>query len=117
MKLLIDEQRSPEMRMWFNDHSPCWSSELLRTETLRAAARRGFDRAVADRALRAVRLVLPTATTFRIAGELTPATVRSLDSLHLAAAIELGSDLDGLVTYDERVKAGARAASLTVLSP
>jgi hypothetical protein len=35
----------------------------------------------------------------------------------LAAALELGQDLDGLVTYDARVEAGAMVASIRVLRP
>jgi uncharacterized protein len=43
--------------------------------------------------------------------------LRSLDAIHLAAALELGQDLDGLVTYDAGMEAGARVASIRVLRP
>jgi hypothetical protein len=37
--------------------------------------------------------------------------------LHLAAALELGDDLEGVVTYDGRVIVGATAAQIAVVSP
>jgi len=46
-----------------------------------------------------------------------PETLRSLDALHLATAIEIGDDLEGMVVYDDRLIEAARAASITVLSP
>jgi hypothetical protein len=43
--------------------------------------------------------------------------LRSLDAIHLAAALDLGDDLDGLVTYDERLGEAARLNGITVLAP
>ncbi len=37
------------------------------------------------------------------AGRLAPADLRSLDATHLASAEQLGPDLRGFVTYDERL--------------
>jgi len=117
LKLIVAEPESDAMRAWVESHAPLWSSQLIRTESLRAAARLGVgDEAIED-ALDSVTLILPAASTFRSAGILPPTTLRSLDALHLAAAVELGSDLEGLVTYDDRLADAARAASITVVSP
>lgn len=43
--------------------------------------------------------MLPT-SVFERAALLEPDHVRSLDALHLASALDLGDDLEGLVTYD-----------------
>ena len=43
--------------------------------------------------------------------------LRSLDAVHLAAALDLGDDLDSLVTYDERLAAGARSYGVPVTAP
>lgn len=43
--------------------------------------------------------------------------LRSLDALHLAAAQRLGRDLAVVVSYDERMLAGARALGMPVTSP
>jgi predicted nucleic acid-binding protein len=43
--------------------------------------------------------------------------LRSLDAIHLATARLLGSDLDALVTYDNRLASAATEAGLAVLAP
>lgn len=117
LKLVVAEPESGALRAWLAERSPAWSSQLLRTEALRAAARLGVDRDVVDEALDAVSLVLPTASTFLAAGMLGPPVLRSLDALHLAAALELGDDLEGLVTYDARMAEAAREMSISVAAP
>jgi hypothetical protein len=37
--------------------------------------------------------------------------------LHLAAALELGDDLDGLVTYDDRLGGAAQLHGISVITP
>lgn len=61
--------------------------------------------------------MLPAASTFQVAGTLEPAGLRSLDALHLATALELGTDLEGIVSYDHRVIEGSRIASVAAVSP
>jgi predicted nucleic acid-binding protein len=51
------------------------------------------------------------------AGSLEPVVLRSLDALHLATALELGDDLDGIVTYDERLGDAARILGYAVVAP
>ena len=48
---------------------------------------------------------------------LEPATVRSLDALHLATAIEVGDALDAVITYDARMAEAARSLGLVVSAP
>ena len=48
---------------------------------------------------------------------LEPATVRSLDALHLATAIEIGDALDAVITYDSRMADAARSLGLAVSAP
>ena len=43
--------------------------------------------------------------------------LRSLDAVHLAAALDLGDDLDSLVTYDDRLAAGAHSYGVPVTAP
>jgi predicted nucleic acid-binding protein len=61
-------------------------------------------------------VTLSTAVCER-AAMLEPDVLRSLDSLHLAAALEMGDELDGIVTYDRRLADGAEALGLNVLAP
>ncbi len=46
-----------------------------------------------------------------------PAGLRSLDALHLAAAMSLGSDLAGIVAYDERLIHAASHSGIITASP
>lgn len=116
-KLLTTEEESLAMRSWYTSHESVWSSQLLQTEALRAATRLGIDAEVIEEALETVSLVLPSVTTFFTAGQLPTFSLRSLDALHLATALEIGDDLEGLVTYDERMADAARVASLNVVRP
>ena len=43
--------------------------------------------------------------------------IHALDALHLATALEIHDELDGLVTYDDRMAAAAEALGLPVLAP
>jgi predicted nucleic acid-binding protein len=117
LKLLVQEPETTALREWFAAHEPLWSSQLLRTEALKAAGRLEIDDTTVERALAAISLVLPAVSTFFTAGRLDPPELRSLDALHLAAALELGDDLEGVVTYDGRMIVGATTAQIPVVSP
>ena len=56
-------------------------------------------------------------TVLDLAALLEPASLRSLDAIHLATAHLLGSDLRILVTYDQRLAAGAAALGIAVEAP
>jgi uncharacterized protein len=117
LKLVVFEPESVAMRPWMASSGPCWSSQLLRAEAMRAARRLGVDTAMVNQALDVVSLVTPAPSTFLLAGRLEPPQLRTLDALHLAAALELGDDLDGLVTFDTRMIEGAQAAGIAVVTP
>lgn len=117
LKLVVAEDESDAMQVWCAGHGPKWSSQFLLSEALRAGKRLAIPEDAMLEALDAVSLVLPSAATFAAAGRLEPARLRALDALHLATALEIGADLEGLVTYDSRMTEGARAASIPVVSP
>ena len=122
MKLAVAESRSPEMRTWAEGEEKrsgaLWSSDLLRTEALRAARRVSPEALVATRdRLDRMALITITTGTYQRAGELDPAVLRSLDAVHLAAALSLGDDLEGIVTYDERMAGATQALGLRTLTP
>ncbi len=117
LKLVVAEDDSQAMRAWFNAHGPCWSSQLLSTEALRAGARLGFSVSSVEQALDTVSLILPGVVTFRTASQLPPPTFRTLDALHLATALELGDDPDGVVTYDSRMIDAVLTTSIAVVTP
>jgi hypothetical protein len=51
------------------------------------------------------------------AGELPPDRMRTLDAVHLAAALSIGSDLGVFYTYDARLGDAALAQGLPVAAP
>jgi hypothetical protein len=91
---------------------------MLRTEAIRAA-RRVSAEAVTEARDRLERTALITFSValFHQAAELDPAVLRSLDALHLAAALSMGDDLDGVATYDARMADAAHALGLATIAP
>src|SRR5919201_1885089 len=71
----------------------------------------------AQRVVAQIAVVEPTEAIRARAALLEPATLRSLDSLHLATALEIADELDGLVTYDARLSAAAEAFGLAIFAP
>lgn len=119
VKLVVADPGSTALRKVLEGATtPVVSSDLLRTELMRATRRGAPDQMVQARAVldSLVLLTLSTAV-FERAGELEPGLLRSLDALHLAAALELGDDLDGLITYDDRMASAARAFGISVVAP
>ena len=116
LKLLVDEEHSAALRAALRGMSR-WSSVVLDVEAHRAARRLGVSSAAVEAALGSVSLVLPGPTTFAIARALPPSTLRTLDALHLATAIELGDDVEAVITYDVRLAAGCVEAGVEVESP
>lgn len=78
-----------------------------------AADRAELARAVLD----SVTLLEVPAAVFEAAGLQQPPLLHPLDAVHLAAALTLGDDLEGLVTYDDRLAEAARANPVVVAAP
>jgi hypothetical protein len=51
------------------------------------------------------------------AADLDPTELRSLVSIHLAAAASLGDDLAAVVSYDDRLLAAATSLGLPIATP
>jgi len=119
VKLVVGEPETEALRSWLaaENREPV-SSDLARAELLRAVRRAAPDRLVDARAvLDAVTLVEVTTAIFEDAGRIDPTILRSLDALHVSAALDLGDDLEGIVTYDERLADAAAANGISVVSP
>lgn len=118
VKLAVREAESTALRQYLRRRRPLVSSALARTEVLRAllpsgeeAVRRGSD------VLARVDLVRVNDRVLGQAGTLQPATIRSLDAIHLATAKALGDDVRQIVTYDERMIAAAEDLGFRVVAP
>lgn len=118
VKLVLDEGQSDELRDWLSNQTAVVTSDLSRTELLRAVRRQQPSLAVGAReVLDSLILLSLGSEIFDQAGRLNPAELRSLDALHLASALDLGDDLDGLVTYDHRLADAARSLGVQVYAP
>ena len=117
VKTILEEPESDRLARWLVDWPQRASCDLLRTEAIRAVRRHGTEYVAAGRAgFRDLRLIELDDRLLDAAGEL-PVDVRSLDAIHLAAALALGADLGRLVTYDERMTTAARELGLEVVAP
>jgi uncharacterized protein len=59
----------------------------------------------------------PSEATYTSARSIVPDELPTLDALHLACALELGDDLDAVVTYNDLLRAGCTAVGVSVVSP
>lgn len=119
LKLLVAEPESQALRTRLARWPGRASASLLRTETVRALRRAGLAQLVgASRQLMSglTLIDLDQRLLDRAAG-LGPPSLRSLDAVHLAAALELGSDLGAIMTYDARLAEAARAQGVVVEAP
>lgn len=119
VKLVVAEPETAALRSWIKSvDRELVASDLARTELMRLVRRVVPDRALLAReVLESVILVEVTTAVFEEAGRLHHADLRSLDAIHLAAALYLGDDLEGLVTYDKRLAEGASANGIEPIAP
>lgn len=119
VKLVVAESETDALRAWLTeaDRGPV-SCDLARTELTRVVSRIAPDRMdLARMVLEALTLLGVTTDIFERAGWLRPPSLRSLDAVHLAAALSLGDDLEGIVTYDDRLADAGHALGIPVIAP
>lgn len=114
--LLVAQPETPALVRWL-DETPTQliSSDLLETELRRIALREGRDQAKVSLILDGVSLAALDRATYRSAGLLPMPDLRTLDALHLEAAIRL--DVDAILTYDRWLSGAARTMGLAVVAP
>jgi len=120
VKLGHAEPESAALRGWLDERAGTgWvSSVLTEIESFRALARYAPEAtsrlpAVLDQ----IDLVDLDQRIRVLARAVTPATVRSLDAIHLGTALHSRPSLTSFVTYDRRLLDAAQAAGLPTDSP
>ena len=95
------------------------SSDLLRTELLRAIRRHDPDLTSRGNAvLESIPLATVTRSVYESAATLEPRVLRSLDAIRLASAIDIGGDeLEAIITYDTTLTEAARSMDIDVVAP
>lgn len=119
VKLVVREPESDALRQYLMALPDPATSRISSVEVHRAMTRAGEDPELDGTAAvweRTVFIELD-ATVAESAARIGPATLRSLDALHLASALALSDDLESFVTYDSRLADAARAAGMTVVAP
>lgn len=119
VKLVVAERETDALRAYLAVHDRRHvASTLLRTEAVRAVRHLGTEAlATAREGIRRMDLIAIDDRIVDAAGVLEPRVLRTLDAIHLATAMALGSDLDAIVTYDERMADGAALLGLSIATP
>jgi uncharacterized protein len=119
VKLLVQEPETAALRRRLPNWPRRASAALLRIELLRTIKRAGLPRLLTDarRELASIHLIRLDDDLLERAADLEPADMRSLDAIHLAAALGLGSELGAVITYDARMISAAQALGLPVIGP
>jgi uncharacterized protein len=120
IKLVHAEPESAALRGWLDERAETqWiSSVLTEIESFRALARYAPEAASRLSAvLNQIDLIDLDQRIRMLAQTVTPATVRSLDAIHLGTALRFRHSLTSFLTYDKRLLDAAQAASLPINSP
>ena len=124
VKLIVEEPESGALRAHAAGRELV-ASELVLAEVPRAihrlastarVPRRRFARGL-ERVLGAIALLPLEREVLLRAGAFDAPFLRTLDAIHLAAALGVADVLEGFVSYDERQIEAARIAGLPVASP
>ena len=118
VKLAVEEPESRALRRHLRRRRPLVSSAVARAEVLRALLSEGEEGIARGRAVVSrVDLVRVNDRVLNAAGLLRPVEVRSLDAIHLATALLVGSELSHLISYDERMLEAAEQLRLRIATP
>jgi predicted nucleic acid-binding protein len=104
-RVLLAEPDAPAIRELVGRYDETWSSALIIIE-LRRLARREDLTAPADRMLASMRLHPITDAAIKRASRLEPVQLRTLDAIHLEAAIDLhgAGSITTVLTHDEQLR-------------
>jgi uncharacterized protein len=118
VKLVVREAETDALRRYVDSAGPLASSILATLEVPRAVARVAPEAPLALAAvIDKLNILAFDARIAARAAAISPATLRALDAIHLATALELGEELTAFVCYDHRLAAAARDLGLPVVAP
>lgn len=120
VKLVHAEAESDALRHWLGQrtHLAWTSSVLTEIETFRVLSRHAPEVvARLPRLLDTMDLIEIEPGIRILAQTIKPATVRSLDAIHLATALSMRRRLTFFITYDKRLADAAAQAGLIVEMP
>jgi predicted nucleic acid-binding protein len=108
-RILLQEPDAPSIRATMANFTSLWSSQLIAVELRRLGRREALEPA-ADRLLNAVQLTPLGHTNLSRAARLDPVEIRTLDAIHLEAAIRLrgAGTIAAVLTHDRQLRAGCQ---------
>ena len=116
VKLLVEEPESVALAQYLDQPNlETVACLLLETELRRFAVRHAIPQQEVTAILDTVSLYEMPHSLYYEAGILPGRHLRSLDALHLVAAVRLGTDV--IVSYDNRLQEAAAELGLGILSP
>src|SRR3954468_11927447 len=118
VKLVRGEAETTALRHELEQWPEFASSRLAEIEVARAALALGSTaRERARRVLAGISLIAIDGEVVRLASEVLPPNLRTLDAIHVGTARLLGGDLGVLISYDHRMLWAARMYNLPRLAP
>ncbi len=118
VKLVIPEPESDALRTELARWESHATSAIARVEVVRACARVDERaRPIAEHLIAALDLIAVDDELLEEAARVAPKALRSLDAIHLASAVLVGTALGVVLAYDERLLEAAQAAGLPVAAP
>lgn len=117
-RLVLDEPDGPLVAEVLTRYDGSWSSWALALELRRLGLREERGIAV-ERALAGVNLVPADGAAIERASAIPPAVVRSLDAIHLEAAVRLHASgtVAAVLTFDRQLAAGCAHHGIVVEAP
>lgn len=118
-KLIRVEAESSSLQEYLNQQGDNLATSVLgRVELFRVAMReRSLPNSRIGDVLDSVVQMDITEAVVRSAESIPPAWLRALDAIHVASALQLGDECNGVITYDARMAGACRLAGLTVVAP
>lgn len=114
--VLVDQPGSDSVVEWLDGSTDCLiSSDLLELELRRVALRHDISLEFVARIIDGVELHTLDHSLFHMAGLLPMKQLRSLEVLHLAAALRTGAS--AMLTFDPRLAQACREVGLEVIEP
>ncbi len=118
-RVVLDEPDSAAIGAALAAFDAVVSSRLLGIELHRVGLRTGIAREEIETWLAGVSLVPMDDATLSVAEAVSPASVATLDAIHLATALRLAAKghIASVMTFDVRLAEGAREHGLAVIAP
>jgi predicted nucleic acid-binding protein len=117
VKLVVEEPESAALLAALDGNGPFVTSVVGEIETVRACRRASVPAAQVEQLRNALVLIALDHDAQVLASTIAPATLRTLDAIHLATAVSLGEELESMITYDTRLARAAAAAGVQSLAP